>query len=213
MVNITKALLEAVPVAGSGLGFLFNEFFRPPVEVRQREWLAELASDIDRLQGQLNGPSLAELAGRPEFVTAIIQATTLAVRTHRKEKTVALRAGLMNIALSNQDDVRAPLFLSWIDDFTPEHLHLLGEVAAEHSRLAPHGRQSDGESGLLVSRILEGGTPDSPGGVKRQLLRDLENRGLVRVLYHQRSTDFFGVLLTALGEHFVAFITSPLTIE
>ena len=65
------------------------------------------------------------LRDNEQFVSAMIQATQSAAKTHRKEKLEALRNAVVNIALGHKqiEDLQA-IFLKHVDSFTPVHLEL-----------------------------------------------------------------------------------------
>ena len=59
---------------------------RPAVKRRRDYWLKELADSLDQLETKVDGFKVENLVDNEAFISAAIQATQLAIRTHSQEK-------------------------------------------------------------------------------------------------------------------------------
>jgi hypothetical protein len=84
-------------------------------------WFESLAERLKAIEGKLES-----LADNPAFVTTVLQATQIALRTHQEEKLEALRNAVVNSTTDQglEPDLRA-VFLNFVDAFTPTHLRIL----------------------------------------------------------------------------------------
>lgn len=98
----------------------------PGVERRREEWFKKLADDFDRLQETVEGFRIEILGDNETFVSAMIQATRIAIGTHNDEKRSALRNGLLNIALGRgPGEDEKHIFFRYIEELTPWHIRIL----------------------------------------------------------------------------------------
>jgi hypothetical protein len=72
------------------------------------------------------GITLESLRQNDAFVSAVLTATSIAIRTHQKDKLAALRNGAISSVLNADisEDEQA-LFMRYVDDFSPWHLRVL----------------------------------------------------------------------------------------
>jgi hypothetical protein len=179
----------------------------PPLEQRRTEWFEQLWEALTQLQNRLGDFDINELAANEQFVTAVLHATTVAVRTHRKEKHDALRNAVLNVAAGTapEDDLQM-MFLDALDDLTPSHIGVLASRANAD-------KVSAGESMHLVAdRIRPAGMGNE---MLAQIVRDLESRGFVETTTSWEQLDassatHAGVRLTEHGKRFLDFVASPL---
>jgi hypothetical protein len=101
-------------------------FLITPLTRRRDEWWADVARRVLCLEDKVHGLKFENLRDNEQFVSAMIQATQSAAKTHRKAKLEALRNAVLNIALGHKpaEDLQA-IFLNLVDSFTPVHLELL----------------------------------------------------------------------------------------
>lgn len=78
------------------------------------------------LEGECEGLQMKALQKNDLFVSAVLQATLIAHRSHQAERLEALKNAVPNIATfdDSSDDVRM-IFLNLIDIFTPTYLRVL----------------------------------------------------------------------------------------
>jgi hypothetical protein len=212
--------LSSIPVLGGPLNNLLPVLLSPPIEVRRNKWLESIAHRIVVLEQTVPGFSMDSLKNSPSFVSAMLQASLAAIRTHNEAKIDALRNAVLNVATGTAPaDHVQELFLSFVDSFTGLHLQILGMFAREHS-----GRLEN----FPYLRDME---------LAHQAAIDLETRGLVRHtgLAFKAEGPLYGTLssievkrreyfwrnhvgeagvngeITELGKQFFAFITTDAT--
>src|SRR5436853_685215 len=90
-----KAAISALPIAGGPAAELFAAIITPPLARRRDEWLQGLADGLASLEDNVQGFRVETLADREEFISAALQASHSAIRTHHKEKLEALRNAVL----------------------------------------------------------------------------------------------------------------------
>jgi hypothetical protein len=110
-----------IPIAGGVAAEIFGLVLAPPLSKRRDAWFQSLAERLKGVEARLE--SLGE---NPAFVTTVLQATQIALRTHQEEKLEALRNAVVNSTSGQvlEDDKRA-VFLNLVDTFTPTHLRIV----------------------------------------------------------------------------------------
>ena len=208
-----KATASLFPGGGTAAELL-SAVIVPPVAKRRDEWLRKLECDLRTLEDKVECFTIQSLQQNNLFLSAVLYATQLAMRSHQKEKLDALRNAVLNVATANAPDEDLQLmFLNLIDTFTPWHLRLLRFFCTPKTYgVTP--RHPDDQRGSY--EILEQTFPD----LKRrrvfcdQIVKDLAICGLVSssVATDQLhgNLDLWGVSPTDLADQFLTFITSPL---
>ena len=79
------AAIATIPYAGGALQILFDEVLQPNFEKRREEWLKKLAEVLQELTDRMKGFDPASLEINDQFVSAVSQATRIAMGTHRQE--------------------------------------------------------------------------------------------------------------------------------
>lgn len=182
---LTKAGLSAVPIIGGPAVEIFQLLVQPPIEKRRRAWMAEIGEKLQELEAK--GLDLESLQNNEQFISAVLQASAAAIRTHRVEKLVALRNAVLNIAKGQgPEETVQHLLLSFIDTLSEMHLRILAFASAP----AP----SPGISAGALNQVLENNIPELSGHreLYDQLWRDLYSRGLI-------SNDGLHVMMTGNG--------------
>lgn len=108
-----KGAVAAIPLGGvlaEELGIVLV----PPLARRRDEWWEHLARRLRELEETVAGFHLEDLSQNEQFVSATLQATQAALRTHQEEKLQALRNAVLNTALGKggDDDSQALIFVS-----------------------------------------------------------------------------------------------------
>ena len=200
-----RALVSTIPIAGSAAAELFSLVISPPLTKRRDEWIASIAQGLTLLERQVRGFRIEDLSSNEAFITTVMQATQVALRTHQKEKLLALRNAVLNVALHRAPDEDLQLlYLSFADSFTQWHLRIL-KYFHEH----PTQVKSVYESGELIAAYPE---LDGKQAFYEQIVRDLYARGLVvSNVTPGTATAFmpFAGRATQLGQAFLEFISSP----
>lgn len=196
-----RAALSAIPVIGGTVTEILSIVLAPVVSRRRDEWFKELADGLDQLEKKVDGFEVEKLAGNEEFVSAVIQATRIAVASHQREKLEIIRNAVLNVALSKSaDEEKQIVFLHLIDTFSITHFEILRLFA--NPALFPSTRRND----LRQRRALTD-----------PMVLDLNDRGLLNdprpyVARTRESPDSLtqqGWTLTQLGNELLSFIAVP----
>lgn len=99
-----KGVLSAIPFVGGTAAEFLGLYLAAPVAHRRDAWLQDLAIRLGELEGQISGFHLDTLADNEQFVSATLQATQAALRTHQKEKLEALRNAVLNTAVNQEPE-------------------------------------------------------------------------------------------------------------
>jgi len=212
-----KAALSALPVAGGPAAELFAAIIAPPLARRRDEWLQSLADALAMLQERVQGFRAESLADQEEFVSAALQASHAAMRTHQKEKIEALRNTVLNVALGRapDEDLQA-VFLGYVETLTTWHIRILRFFEAPLRLAAQRGRRTDYVIGAALAPVLEDCFPELRGerDFYDQIVRDLAARGFLN-----SGNDVLHVMMTPSGldakrttelaGKFLAFISVP----
>ncbi len=205
-----KGLISAVPLAGGLLSEWFSHFLAPPLSKRRDDWLRALAVGLAQLEIRVEGLSPESLQQNEAFVSATMQATQIALRTHQEEKLAALRNAILNIAIGRapNEDMQT-MFLQFVDSMTTWHIRILKFFQDPGGHL-PDTRFSMG----APSTLLEAMFPDLRGAREfyDQVVKDLHARGLMTLESLHVTMTGSGMCAkrtTPLADSFLAFISSP----
>ena len=80
-----KGLLSLIPFVG-GVGSELLGLLSSPVAERRDDWFADLERRLRDLKGRVQGFRFDDLGQNQQFVSATLQATQAALRTHQAEK-------------------------------------------------------------------------------------------------------------------------------
>lgn len=203
--TLTKAGLSVIPVVGGPAVELFQLLIQPPLEKRRTEWMAEVGEKLRELE--VKGLKLEYLQKNQEFVSAVMYASHVALRTHKAEKLNALRNAILNVAKGQApEETVQHLFLNFIDSFTELHLRILKAFQAP----SPLPNSS---MGGLYAELLQN-IPDLCAGIElcEHLWKDLASMGLVvddDSLATTMSVHGAKKRTTSLGDAFLKFIAEP----
>jgi len=95
---LVKAGISAVPQLGGPASELLALVIAPPLKKRQVDWMNRVAECLKELESKVDGFNMETLRDNPLFVTAILHATTVALRNHQEEKLQALQNAVLNTA-------------------------------------------------------------------------------------------------------------------
>lgn len=203
-----------MPWVGGTAAELFGIVIAPPLAKRRDKWLEGLAADLRDLEAKVAGFSIAALSSNEEFVTAVMHATTAAMKNHQKEKLDALRNAVVNSALQRSADAHLHLlFLGWVDSLTPLHLRVLKLLSEPkpwgdwNAPPQPPGTTGGPENVIQAAFAELRGRRD----LCLKIVKDLANDGLLATP-KTKPTSGRSVLvpeITAIGERFLAFIAPP----
>lgn len=123
--TLVKAGLSGVPLVGGSAAELFTLIIAPPLEKRRDDWLRDLADVVDGLRRKQPSLTPEELSKNDAFISAILQASQIAMRTHQDEKRRCLKNALVHVAMGQSEDNERTFFLAMVDSFTVTHIEIL----------------------------------------------------------------------------------------
>src|ERR1022692_3541497 len=113
--------LAAIPLVGGSVQILVDGILGPAFDRRRGRWFRELAEMMNALSARVDA-----LASDEVFITAVFEASRIAVGTHRDEKWRMLRNCLVNVAtVSVRDDFMALQMVRLVEAIEPEHVVVL----------------------------------------------------------------------------------------
>ncbi len=179
-------------------------------EKRREEWLESVATVISELEDKVAG-ICETLPDNEMFMTAVYEATNIAIRTHQKEKLEALRNAVRHSALPGApDDSTQMMFLRFVDELTALHLRVLVILNDPDGSVERTGKGISRGTGLWL--LIHHCMPEIPEiqiDLLEQIHRELQSRGLVT------QENFHGAIIdpdrtakrtTPFGEEFLRFI-------
>jgi hypothetical protein len=208
--TVVTASMSAIPHwSAAPAAFIFSVITATVLGARRDDWLEELRLELNEMNRKIAVLTPEALSTNQVFISALVQATQAANRTHEPEKREALKNGVVHVAIGQvtesekispadpivtRSDVEL-MFLNMIDGFTPTHFQVLKQCAAptveERERLRKTQDLSD------------------------QAIVDLLNRGLIRDTrpYLARNRESTEALIintwdvSRLGKQFIDFIS------
>jgi hypothetical protein len=226
-----KGLLSIIP--GAAVAAELLDLLSSPIAQRRDDWLIDLERRLQDLENTVGGFRFADLENNEQFVSATLQATQAALRTHQKEKLEALRNAVLNVAIGEEPDAnRQQYFLALADRFSEKHfailrfLHDPAGLFRSRSQTTPtlNHVQSKVLINTLVAQAFPDGRSKAENGSHFQLvegiLGDLVSAHLVTFERNQNTwvVPAYAIpsgggpiskMTTHLGENFLAFITEP----
>ncbi|UTY59810.1 hypothetical protein [Massilia sp. erpn] len=169
---LTKAGLSVLPVVGGPAVELFQLLVQPPLERRRAAWMHQVGQRLLELEAK--GLDLSKLQENDQFVTAVMQASSAAIRTHQQEKLDALKNAIIHIAIGEApEETFQHILLGFIDEFSEMHFRVL---AFAHAPVAPAALTMGS-----LAKVLEDNIPSLRGQntLYNQIWKDLYVRGLV----------------------------------
>ena len=116
--------LAAIPYAGGSLQVLVEAVIVPSITKRRESWFVALGEIVAKLQQ--GGFDIARLADDEAFVTALGDASRIAMGTHLAEKLDLLKNCLLHMAVDdNRDDFLDLRLFGFVDELAPEHFVVL----------------------------------------------------------------------------------------
>lgn len=171
--TLVKAGISAIPILGGPAAELFTNVIQPPLEKRRIEWMNGVADKLSELE-QNSGLDIASLRDNEEFISAVMYASTLALRTHNEAKLKSLQNAVANIAKGQApDETLQQIYLNLVDSLTELHVRILKTFQRPE---VPQGMSAGG-----LSHVLEHNLPDMQcqKALYQQMWKDLFSRGLL----------------------------------
>lgn len=186
---------------------LIQTVLSPSLLNRGEQWTEDIGNDIAELLNRTD-LTLEQLQTNDPFISALLNASQLALKTGQIEKRESLRNAVINSTFEDApDESLQQVFLHLIDQLTVWHLRILKlfsnpeKVANQCEKLLPQQR--------LVS---------SPSDVFTAIYPEIEKQGSIfwNDLFYRQLVDWSGQCspkerkTTELGEQFLNFITKRL---
>lgn len=169
---LDKSGVSRVSINSSTPVEMFQYVVQLPLEQRRHEWTQSVGERL--LELETKGVDLTELQSNENFITAVMQASAAAIRTHQVSKIKALRNALINIAVGKgPEETIQHILLSTIDQLSEMHIRVL--------QFARNPNPPPGMSMGGLGNVLESNIPVLRGHrtLYDQLWKDLYSRGLV----------------------------------
>lgn len=205
-----KGFASLIPIFGPWVTELIDVAAKAPLERRTGEWLTMVAEALNDVKEAIGDPE--KLAANPAFATAFLRASQAAIRTHEKDKLLALRNAVVNLATGmNADDFALHVALDAIDSLSALHIQFLAVAKAPGELI--YGEINPSVLLLFPTRIpsvSEGALPANV--VVKRAIADLATYGLLPSdLEHffAKEGDTYGSAVTPLGEFVLTLIADP----
>lgn len=218
-IAITTAL-NTIPFLGAGE--LFKFIVSPSIEKRREQWMRNVAEAVSQLQTRA-GFDFEALRNSEEFITLLIKASQIAVKTHVEEKRLMLRNSIVNSAFQLNFNT-ADNYLSLVDRLNSDHIAILKYV-----ELHEHDFVEVSHFGGLMQLLTGNGdlTEALDWTEFRACMKDLEQAGLM--LFSEKFLSVHGEVnytpmlalggkegkdlpharITTFGSGFLSFIQEP----
>jgi hypothetical protein len=200
-INLLSLALSAFIPGGQIIAALVGVKQLSPIWKRLDKWMVDIQESLDQLKD--SGFKTEDLATNEAFVTFVLQATQVAMRTHQREKLDALRNAVMNSARASApgDDVQL-MFLNFVDIFTVWHLKALQYYIKKRTHKFTI-REFLANSGQAPNPSLVKSFPElkEQEPFADQVVRDLLNHGLL-------SSKAAVTIITPFGLQFLVFISN-----
>ncbi|MDR8390453.1 hypothetical protein NC796_04820 [Aliifodinibius sp. S!AR15-10] len=174
IVAALKGAAAGIPFAG-GLIAELGDLFLNPIEKRKENWRNEIIAVLDEINKKYHR-SPEEVANDPKFVSALLNATSIAVHNHQEEKILALKNALINVG--NPDAVnfdKMYQFLHFVDELSVTHITVLANLekySGQFSKIE--------ELGKLYSQFILVSKLEIERLVFRSIIEDLNSRFLIQ---------------------------------
>ncbi len=179
--GMIKASLNLIPVAGGAVSEALSTWFSSPVEKRREKWNEELHKVVTNLQNVLENPT--ELFENEIFITTVLRATEIAVKSHQNEKIQYLKNIVFNSAiLIDMDDTKKMLYLEIISSYTPLHIILLNYMNNPKQKIEklPNNQVLTCSYSDFIFRCISELENDKI--ILKKLQKDLFNDGLITTM-------------------------------
>jgi hypothetical protein len=218
--TVLAAMAPAFAAPAALLPELFQLVVTPPLERRRNAFLQEVHERLLAVEG---GTSLQELAINPVFISTVVQATQVAVRTHRRTKLDALRNCVVNTAIAKgADERKVEYFVAAAGDMSDVHIAALkiARVTSHATSNAVLTKVGFNQMPSMVERVckmLDLSANEHP--MARKAWSDLQTLGLVTEWSASNPVvdqdlaakhgELLPPILQPLGIEFLEFITEP----
>ena len=198
--RVARTLIGALPIFSGSALEIFNSVIAPPLEKRKLEWMLEITQVVNELQDKFN-LDVKSLTNNEQFISILLSASQIAIKTHQGEKIKALKAALINTALNSElTEDQQFSFISFIDEFTPTHIKILKHVCLGFG-WTPATKSQNHSTWLEFSRILLRDIPEfkNKGDYIFQIVNELQSKNLLHTFTVQNIQEFNNGEITITG--------------
>ena len=188
----------------------------PKYVKRERIWVQAVADDMQRLTDRVETIEVEQLAENDRFVTTMMQATEVALRTYEEEKLDVLRHACIHSALATEEfaEQYERAFVRYIDELSPLHLQVLAYLADPYGWFDRHAieKQHFMAAPRLAAFALALPELHADEELRELVLRELAQRGLADTGMLSGIVSENAVYTPVVSEHgrrFLAFIAPP----
>lgn len=209
--SLIKGSIGSAPVLGALAAEVFGLLITPPLEKRRRQWMNEIAEKLAELERK-GAIDFNQLKDNEQFVDAVLNVTSLALKTCRAEKIKAFQNIILNTATANcPDETISQIFINELDKFTTWHIELLIFIDSPINWYESKDRQIPKLMSGSIHSLLMDAYPELRGN--DELLNIIWN-DLYEVGFHKTSglkttMTWNGVIepkITDFGKSFLGFI-------
>lgn len=200
-----------------GLGYLLqsgaDRIAPDPLQKRREDWLRSVGQAINSLAKKYEDFDIESLSENEQFLSTVLEATEIAMRTHREEKREALKSAVVNSASGvTLEEALHGRFMSYLESLSSTHIRVLRvldnpksfEACVEKTKRMMMGGLAD----MIRAEIPESEVSETLLNV---VVRDLNGDGLVEISSMGTTLSSTGMMesrTTAAGRAFLQFITS-----
>jgi len=210
--RVVRAGLGLLPVGSGAAVELFNSLVAPPLERRKNKWMVDVTEALQRLESERQ-VDLSEIFDDEEFISTLIEASSIALKNHENEKLSALKSTVINAASGEAPEYsKREMYLRYVNELTVWHLKILSlfndpKGWGDRNNVVFPSLYAGGRT-----HILDHAYPElkNEHDFYDQLWKDLYTRGLVNTDSLHGMMTGSGVLepcTKASGKEFLNFIT------
>jgi hypothetical protein len=203
----------ALPGAGYALQQMVTHYIGEPLQKRREQWLEEVGRGLLDLQERFDGFDPSTLSDNEDFVSAVYEASHVAMKSAKERKRQALLNAVLNIAVGRTiEETLLSRFMGLLDVLSGSHIRVLSVLAAPDKYpccVEMAERMTMGAQERIIRAEI---TPEEiSDGLFEIVLNDLNREALTDGHLKMMGTSgiFLAKRTTAAGDHFLAFISSP----
>jgi uncharacterized protein YlxP (DUF503 family) len=171
-VAAARGLVSAIPFAGGLISEIGNLYLNP-LERRKQQWTKDVSDALNQIKEEFN--LLPEQLQESEsFISALYQATEIAMRNHQIQKRAALRNALVSSAASTEEYDLETRMLRYVGELSLTHISVLNMLNLHADQFALHEKLDQ-----VYEKCCEFQQKEMDAVVFRSILQDLETRFLI----------------------------------
>ena len=207
--------LDGVPFVGGIFSNLFESIFESPLNKRKKLWLDKVAEAINDLYEKVEDLTPEKLSKNEMFITACLQASNIAIRTHQEQKIFYLQSAIKNcILFSDYEETQKSLFIRAIDDLLPLHFNILFFLSNPCQYLTDEDKYHEEKDDITITgtpvlaALWTKNNPDFPSNeaIFSLAFKELFRLGFITV-DNIGSTPKIEPAITEFGNKFIQFIS------